>query len=85
MNKSKNGALEVQVIDNGVGIKESNQKKLFKLFGFIKDTQQLNTKGIGLGLHICQQIVRQFDGEIICRSQFGQGTTFAFLFMLDEQ
>jgi signal transduction histidine kinase len=30
--------IEVQVIDNGVGIKEENKKKLFKLFGFISET-----------------------------------------------
>jgi len=79
------GALEIQVIDNGIGIKKENQGKLFQLFGFLEDTKELNTKGIGLGLHICQQIVQQFGGHIICKSKWGQGTTFVFLFMLDEQ
>ena len=45
--------IEVIVKDTGVGIKEKDQEKLFKLFGFIDTTQELNTQGIGLGLHIC--------------------------------
>ena len=80
-----NGALEMQVIDNGIGIKKENQSQLFRLFGYLDETKELNTKGIGLGLHICKQIVQEFGGDIICRSKWGQGTTFAFLFILSEQ
>jgi signal transduction histidine kinase len=29
--------LEIKVIDTGIGISKENQKKLFKLFGFLKD------------------------------------------------
>ena len=45
--------LEVSVTDTGIGISEVDQKKLFKLFEFVKDTSDTNTKGIGLGLVIC--------------------------------
>ena len=45
--------LIIQVIDTGAGIDKANQDKLFKLFGFVKDTQQVNIHGIGLGLMIC--------------------------------
>jgi len=48
--------LEVSVADNGVGIKEEDLGKLFKLFGFLDSTKELNTKGIGLGLHISKMI-----------------------------
>ena len=44
--------LEIQVIDTGIGIKQEDMCKLFKLFGFLDTTKELNTKGIGLGLHI---------------------------------
>ena len=33
-------------------------------FGFLDATREINTKGIGLGLHICKQIVGQFNGEV---------------------
>jgi len=53
---SKNGMIEIEVKDTGLGIKPEDQKKLFKLFGFLDTTKELNTNGIGLGLHICKLI-----------------------------
>jgi signal transduction histidine kinase len=35
--------LEVKVKDSGCGISEENQSKLFKLFGYLDDTNQMNT------------------------------------------
>jgi signal transduction histidine kinase len=54
--------LEIVVADNGIGIKKEDQNKLFKLFGFLEQTKEINVKGIGLGLHICKLIVEQFGG-----------------------
>ena len=48
--------LEFQVIDTGIGIKKEDHSKIFNLFGFLDATQELNTKGIGLGLHITKII-----------------------------
>jgi signal transduction histidine kinase len=44
------------VVDNGIGIRQEDMGKLFKLFGFLDTTKELNTKGIGLGLHISKMI-----------------------------
>ena len=49
--------IEIEVKDTGIGIDEEDQKKLFKLFGFIKHKGRLNTRGIGLGLMIAKKIV----------------------------
>lgn len=76
--------LEVQVEDTGIGIKEEDQQKLFKLFGFINQDKQLNSKGIGLGLLISKQITMKFDGDIICRSKLGKGSNFIFIVALDH-
>ena len=54
----EDNVLKVQVKDTGIGISEENQRKLFKLFGFISDTQDKNINGIGLGLMITQQLVQ---------------------------
>lgn len=80
----QHGMIEIQVQDTGIGIKEEDQQKLFKLFGFLDSTKELNTRGVGLGLHISKQIVNQFGGDIICKSEWGRGTTFAFLIALNE-
>ena len=54
--KGKN-YVNIAVRDTGVGISEENQKKLFKMFGFLEDTQNMNKNGVGLGLAISKQIV----------------------------
>ena len=77
--------IEVSVKDTGVGIKDEDQAKLFKLFGFLDRTKEINTQGVGLGLHISKKIVQYFGGNIICKSIWGQGTTFTFLFALEER
>ena len=76
--------LEIQVIDTGIGIKKEDMGKLFKLFGFLDTTKDLNTKGIGLGLHISKKICQAFGGDIFCESEWEKGTTFTILIALDE-
>ena len=72
------------MVDTGIGIEYEDQDKLFKLFGFVKDTQEMNTHGIGLGLVISEQIVRQFGGEIFFESIPKEGSTFTFTFKVEE-
>ena len=48
--------LVIEVIDTGIGISETNQRKLFKLFGILDDKEGLNVNGIGLGLNISKNI-----------------------------
>ena len=76
--------LEIQVIDTGIGIKQEDISKLFKLFGFLDTTKELNTKGIGLGLHISKMICNVFGGDIVVHSEWGKGTNFTFLFALEK-
>ena len=72
------------MIDTGVGIKYEDQDKLFKLFGFVKDTKSMNTNGIGLGLVLCESLVKVFDGTIDFKSEPGEGSTFKFTFQLEN-
>ena len=74
-----NEMLMFSVKDSGTGIKEEDMGKLFKLYGFIQETKEINTRGIGLGLHICRKIIREMGGEIICNSIWGRGSTFTFV------
>ena len=62
--------LKIQVKDTGEGIRPKDQDKLFKLFGYLKATQNKNVNGIGLGLVISKQIVEQFGGKIYLKSTF---------------
>ena len=74
--------LLVSVNDNGCGIKQQDQSKLFNLYGFVEETKEINTQGIGLGLHISRRIVREMGGDIICQSTWGQGSKFTFIVRL---
>ena len=67
------------VQDSGIGISQEDQGSLFKIFGKLKSTKQVNTNGIGLGLYICKQICSNMGGEIkLLHSELGKGTTFEF-------
>jgi signal transduction histidine kinase len=74
----------IQVIDSGIGIKHKDKIKLFKLFGCLQNTRQMNTQGIGLGLVISENIVKAFGGRIGVKSKYGRGTKFAFSIMLGK-
>ncbi len=67
-----NSEAEISVKDNGVGIPEEAQAKIFDLFYTTKPPG----KGTGLGLSICQNIVRKLEGDISFESKAGVGSTF---------
>ena len=77
--------LVISVQDTGIGIKNKDRIKLFKLFGKLQNTRKMNTQGIGLGLVISENIVNQFEGKIGVKSKYGVGSTFAFCFNLEQK
>ena len=63
------------VRDNGIGIRESVQKKMF--LPFEQDTIEGEYQdGTGLGLYICKNLVDLLGGTISCKSSTGMGTEF---------
>ena len=60
----------LRIEDNGPGIVKDDLDKLFIPFYTTK------SDGTGLGLPICQRIVRAHEGEIEVRSVVGKGATF---------
>ena len=77
-------SIRVSVTDTGIGIREEDKTKLFKMFGSIKDEEKrLNLKGIGLGLVISKLIVGKFEGYIDFISKFEHGSTFFYTFAID--
>jgi hypothetical protein len=67
-----------------MGISEKNQRKLFKLFGFIDETESKNTSGIGLGLMISDKLVTEFGGKFDLNSEEGVGSIFSFTIKLES-
>lgn len=68
----------VAITDHGIGLPLEAQQHLFELFYRAPNTQvqDLRIKGMGVGLHVTQQIVAQHDGTITVESAPGQGSTF---------
>ncbi|RQG95060.1 sensor histidine kinase [Natrarchaeobius chitinivorans] len=66
-----------EVADDGPGIEERRQEKIFRIF---KSTAQYQTssQAKGIGLAICDNIVQRHGGEIWVESEPGDGSTFVF-------
>eukprot|EP01022_Parablepharisma_sp_SALTPOND_P032996 TRINITY_DN88008_c1_g1_i1.p1 TRINITY_DN88008_c1_g1~~TRINITY_DN88008_c1_g1_i1.p1 ORF type:complete len:515 (-),score=34.86 TRINITY_DN88008_c1_g1_i1:491-2035(-) len=73
-----NDQLTTSVSDTGVGIKEGDIPKLFKLYGKIRENDEINPTGVGLGLAICKNLTEYLGGEITVSSRYGEGSTFTF-------
>lgn len=80
----KRDKLVISVIDSGIGIKPRDKIRLFKLFGTLNNTRQMNTQGIGLGLVISENIVKSFDGRIGVKSKYGKGSMFTYSIVLGK-
>ncbi|MFH1522572.1 MAG: HAMP domain-containing sensor histidine kinase [Patescibacteria group bacterium] len=64
--------------DTGVGIPDSEKKKVFKKFYRSESAFSVNTVGSGLGLFISKAIVEKSGGRIWFESKKGKGTAFFF-------
>ena len=66
--------IEFIVKDNGIGIPQQDQKKLFEIFFRSQNTG--NIKGTGLGLSIVKRSVESHGGEVKFKSKLNEGSTF---------
>jgi signal transduction histidine kinase len=72
------GHVRFAVHDEGLGIPEAEQERIFDKFHRLDPYLQRGVSGTGLGLHICRELVHQMDGRIWVASKPGEGSTFAF-------
>ncbi|MFO7828821.1 MAG: PAS domain-containing sensor histidine kinase [Bacteroidales bacterium] len=76
--EQKNDTILVSFEDNGVGIKEKNKDKLFRLEGNYSMPGTQNEKGTGLGLLLCEEFIKIHRGNIDFESEAGKGSRFYF-------
>lgn len=79
---SENGAIELTVADNGLGIEEVQQKKIFDKFYRVPKGNVHDVKGFGLGLSYIAKLTKAHKWKLNLKSALGQGS--AFTIIIDE-
>jgi signal transduction histidine kinase len=74
----------ITIKDNGIGISENDLAHIFESHYQGTVSEKVNDLGIGLGLHLCKEIVTLFDGAINVESIENKGTTVVFNLILSK-
>lgn len=69
--------VKVSVQDFGIGVPEKNQPPIFDKFYRVEETS-VRFQGLGLGLYICAEIIKQHHGKYGLTSKLGEGAIFYF-------
>ena len=75
--QTKNNVV-VSITDEGIGIPEEHQDKVFDRFYRLESGVSRRRGGSGLGLAICKGIVEEHGGKISVESNLGRGSKFSF-------
>jgi two-component system sensor histidine kinase SenX3 len=73
--KIEGRVVEIAVADQGIGIDESDQERVFERFYRADQARSRRTGGTGLGLSIVKHAVQRHGGEVVLWSRPGRGAT----------
>jgi PAS domain S-box-containing protein len=68
--------LVIEVSDTGCGIDPANARSIFERLYQVDEPSRAGRKGLGLGLHICKELVTLQGGEIFASRRLARGSTF---------
>ncbi|HAN18607.1 MAG: hypothetical protein A2X13_13735 [Bacteroidetes bacterium GWC2_33_15] len=74
----KDKEVEISVIDNGIGMKQEDKEKLFRIDVHHTTPGTSDEKGTGLGLILCKEFVERNGGKIWVESDLNKGSAFKF-------
>lgn len=80
---SRSGILMASVSDTGTGIKEDEINVIFESFRYADNARNKSTRGVGLGLTICRDLLHLMNGEISVKSNYGEGSVFEINIPID--
>lgn len=72
----KDNKLIIKVIDTGPGIEPEDRKRIFQPFEQVEAIEHKTIPGIGLGLALVMELIKDLDGEIHLESEVGKGSVF---------
>lgn len=92
----ENGKVEVEIFkreevvqfcirDNGIGIKEEDQERVFKEFEQVDNSYERQYEGTGLGLPLTKKLIEMHGGEIYLTSKLGAGTEVIFTIPINTE
>jgi len=73
-----NGRIEIAVVDDGPGIPEEAQERIFERFYRVDKARSREQGGTGLGLAIVKHVIQAHGGEVRVESEPGSGSAFIF-------
>jgi signal transduction histidine kinase/DNA-binding response OmpR family regulator len=76
--QSEHEVVTVRVADRGIGIESADLARLFRPFSRVRNRRTAPIEGSGLGLYICERIVRAHGGRMWVESEPGSGSVFSF-------
>ncbi|SOE23946.1 PAS domain S-box-containing protein [Spirosomataceae bacterium TFI 002] len=76
--------LKFEVIDQGIGITQEDQDKLFSAFQQLDNSTSKSFGGTGLGLIISKNLCKRMEGDMGVKSKIGKGSTFWFTIKAEE-
>lgn len=71
-----NNYLQIEIRDDGIGMKEAEIKNIFNPYFQVKNAHTLGLMGTGIGLSLVKGIVQLHRGEVWVESELGKGATF---------
>lgn len=77
--------IQIEVIDNGVGLTKEDQQKIFDKFYRVSKGNVHDTKGFGLGLSYVKSIIEKHNGEIKVESKLKEGSKFTILLPIENK
>lgn len=75
----KDDSIRAAVRDNGIGIPKENQPRIFDRFYHLEKHEDNLFSGIGLGLAITNQVIKQHNGNLELDSEPGKGSMFTLV------
>jgi signal transduction histidine kinase len=78
--RKKGRQTELQIIDEGPGIPDTERKKIFNKFYRVGNEETRRAQGTGLGLYLCRKIARDHNADITVTNEIPRGSKFVVVF-----
>ena len=75
----------IEVCDQGIGIEQSQQKRIFEKFYRVPSKESERIPGTGLGLALVFHTVKAHGGHVELQSLIGKGSTFSIYLPLEDK